>query len=243
MEKLKLINRTVEDYFSKNKSVSLVPAKDLMPQFISAGVFISDKNGLPIRKVLRDLDKKNSLYLVPQVFADRKTANVNWYFQRSKTSITLPEIKIEHAVIPVPKAKIVKDKDETYVLNICDEVLKTKGFRQHRFAFLLGDAGTKLPVDIYYPDLKLVIEYREYQHTNAVPFFDKPDKLTKSGVSRGEQRKIYDQRRRDILPQHGLTLIEINYTDFQVDSRNRIVRDLNEDLEIVKTILIGFTKN
>jgi len=172
MEKLKLINSTVEDYFSKNKSVILVPAKDLMPEFISAGIFISDsKNGLPIRKVLRDLDKKNSLHLVPQVYADRKTANVNWYFQRSKTSATIPKIKIEQAVIAAPKVKIIQDKDETYVLNLCDEVLKTKGFRQHRFPFLLGDTGTKLPVDMYYPDLKLVIEYREYQHTNAVLFF------------------------------------------------------------------------
>jgi hypothetical protein len=40
--------------------------------------------------------------------------------------------------------------------------------RQHRFSFLTGAAGTALPVDAYYPALKLVIEYHEWQHTDAV---------------------------------------------------------------------------
>ncbi|MXN90936.1 hypothetical protein GR160_06815 [Flavobacterium sp. Sd200] len=133
----------------------------------------------------------------------------------------------------------MNDKDETYVLNLCDEVLGLKGSRQHLFLFLLGDKGHRLPVDVYYPEKKLVIEYREYQHTNAVAFFDKPDKLTVSGVSRNEQRKLYDKRRRDILPKHGITLIEINYSDFHHNSRHRIVRDVKRDLEVVSKILKG----
>jgi len=74
-------------------------------------------------------------------------------------------------------------------------------------------------------------------------FFDKPDKLTKSGVSRGEQRKIYDQRRRDIMPQHGLTLIEIEYSDFTCNSKNRMIRNLKQDLEVVTRTLKRFIKN
>jgi hypothetical protein len=117
-----------------------------------------------------------------------------------------------------------KDSDENYVLNLCDEILNQKGLRQHRFDFLRGDSGTKLPVDIYYPSLNLVIEYRETQHTNSVKHFDKPDVMTVSGVHRGEQRKIYDQRRRDLLPKHGIKLIEIGYSDFEFDRGMRIVR-------------------
>jgi hypothetical protein len=98
--------------------------------------------------------------------------------------------------------------DEAYVIDLIDELLQQKGHRQHRFDFLMGDPGkdgrrAKLPVDVYYPSLNLVVEYREYQHTNAVKFFDKPDKITASGVPCGEQRKIYDQRRRDALPEQG----------------------------------------
>ena len=91
--------------------------------------------------------------------------------------------------------------DESYVIDLCDEVLNEKALRQHRFDFLKGDAGTKLPVDAYYKSKNLVVEYNERQHTESVALFDK--KKTISGVSRGEQRKIYDKRRTEVLPQHG----------------------------------------
>lgn len=106
-----------------------------------------------------------------------------------------------------------KQSDESYVIDLCDEVLKQKAIRQHRFYFLRGDAGTRLPVDAYYPKLNLVIEFRERQHTEEVKFFDR--KQTVSGIGRGEQRKLYDQRRRDILPKHGIKLIELGYDDFE----------------------------
>src|SRR5690606_26367561 len=84
MNKIDLINQVVKLYFDHNRSQVEVPAKDLMPYFIKAGTFVKDeKNGLPIRKVLRDLDKKNQLHLIPFVYADRKKINTNWYFRRT----------------------------------------------------------------------------------------------------------------------------------------------------------------
>ncbi len=49
--------------------------------------------------------------------------------------------------------------------------------------------------------------------------------MTISGVHRGEQRKIYDERRRDILPKNGITLIEFSYSDFNHDRQKLIIRD------------------
>lgn len=118
-------------------------------------------------------------------------------------------------------------KDEAYILDLCDEILGQICSRQHRFPFLIGDSSRSLPVDGYYADLDLVIEYRERQHTESVPFFDK--KQTASGVSRGEQRRIYDQRRRDVLPQHGIRLVELNVSEFTHDSRKRLTRDRDND--------------
>jgi hypothetical protein len=46
-----------------------------------------------------------------------------------------------------------------------------------------------------------------------VPFFDR--KLTVSGMTRGEQRRIYDQRQRDKLPENGYRLGEIKLADLQ----------------------------
>jgi hypothetical protein len=78
-----------------------------------------------------------------------------------------------------------------------------------------------------------VIEYNERQHTEGVNFFDKPDKMTVSGVSRGEQRKIYDQRRKDVLPEHGIELIVLSYFDFNYNNQKRLIRSESKDLKII----------
>lgn len=235
MNKINEINKTIAYYFEKNSSITKIPAKDLMPEFIKAGIFEKDeKNGLPIRKILRELDQKGKLEMIPYVFADKKATNTNWYFQKEST-INIPKAKTESSQLQLKVTS--KNRDEDYVLDLCDEVLKIKGLRQHKFDFLKGDSGRQLPVDIYYEDLQLVVEYREYQHSNAVKHFDKPDKLTVSGVHRGEQRKIYDKRRRDVLPANKIQLIEIDYTDFEYDMRNKILRDREIDLRTLTNII------
>lgn len=128
-----------------------------------------------------------------------------------------------------------EEKDESYVIDLCDEVLGLKALRQYRFPFLLGDTGKALPVDAYYKEKNLVVEYCERQHSEAVPFFDR--RKTVSGVIRGEQRKIYDKRRREILPQHHIKLVNISYSDFEYDSRKRIIRNHSHDIEIVRVKL------
>ena len=126
-----------------------------------------------------------------------------------------------------------KDSDEYYVIELCDEVLVRKAESQKRFDFLKGDKGHSLPVDAYYEDLKLVIEYHERQHTQEVKFFD--NKQTVSGVSRGEQRNIYDERRKEILPKHGIKLLVISYLDF--GNTKKLKRNRESDLEIVRNFL------
>ena len=123
------------------------------------------------------------------------------------------------------------NSDESYVIDLCDEVLKLKALRQHRFEFLKGDSGTKLPVDAYYPTLNLVVEFKEKQHTEEVKFFDR--KQTISGVGRGEQRKLYDQRRRDLLPQQGINLIELDYSDFEHTRNKKLARNREKDLKVI----------
>ena len=79
---------------------------------------------------------------------------------------------------------------------LCDVLLWQRASRQHHFQFLTADSSVPLPVDAYYPSLHLVVEYRERQHTEDVPFFDR--RPTVSGVPRGEQPALYDQRRRGL---------------------------------------------
>lgn len=135
------------------------------------------------------------------------------------------------------------NNDENYIIDLCDEILGHAASRQHRFDFLLGDPGksgrrTRLPVDAYYQRLELVIEYHERQHTEAVPIFDR--RQTISGVSRGEQRKIYDQRRQKVLPMHGITCLILDVGEFAHTRRRRLTRDRSADCEIIKRRLSRF---
>lgn len=134
------------------------------------------------------------------------------------------------------------ESDEHYVLDLCDEVIGAKCSRQHRFGWLLGDESpatgrrVALPVDGFWEAERLVVEFAESQHDQATPHFDKPDVLTVSGVHRGIQRAIYDNRRRLLIAEHGLRLVVIAATDFRLKGK-KIDRDRTRDLEIVSAIL------
>ncbi|XVQ06990.1 hypothetical protein ACQP1W_30675 [Spirillospora sp. CA-255316] len=132
--------------------------------------------------------------------------------------------------------------DEAYVIGLCSTILGEEAVSQHRFDWLLGDPGAdgrrvRLPVDGYWPGHRLVVEYRELQHDRPVPHFDKPDRLTVSGVHRGRQRAIYDARRDTEIPAHGLRLVVIRPSDLDADSRGRLRRDQKSDLVAIRRLL------
>lgn len=148
------------------------------------------------------------------------------------------------------KANVTKhsrrdNSDEHYIIDLCDDVLNEKASRQHKFDFLRGDPnkrdplGDKLPVDAYYESLNLVVEYYERQHTESVVHFNRDN--TVSGVTRDEQRKIYDERRRKLLPEHGIDLVVLSYTDFEHNAQKRLVRNNNEDIVTIKQKLAKYT--
>lgn len=132
--------------------------------------------------------------------------------------------------------------DEAYVLNLCDRVLGEASSRQHRFDWLLGDPGrsgrrVRLPVDGYWPVANLVVEYRERQHGLPVPHFDKPEVLTVSGVHRGLQRALYDARRNDLIPQHGIRLVVVTPADLDATAAGRLRRNEAHDLPALRRAL------
>ncbi|MFD3504598.1 hypothetical protein ACFWWT_42975 [Streptomyces sp. NPDC058676] len=134
------------------------------------------------------------------------------------------------------------DSDEAYVVGLCNQVLGETAFTQHTFDWLLGDPGiggrrARLPVDAFWPGHQLVVEYRELQHDQPVSHFDKPDRLTVSGVHRGKQRTLYDDRRESEIPAHGLRLVVIRPADLEADSRGRLRRNQESDLAALRKIL------
>ena len=189
------------------------------------------------QKGIRDKIRKRGFYASEYGFRDGYTvaqflsvAKIVGGSISATKEVTIPKINVKPKETLLVKSR--SESDESYVIDLCDEVLKQKALRQHRFDFLTGDSGTKLPVDSYYPSLNLVIEFKEKQHTEEVKFFDK--RQTVSGIGRGEQRKLYDQRRRDVLPKHGIQLVEFDYSDFEHTKGKKLIRKREEDLKVVR---------
>jgi hypothetical protein len=195
------------------------------------------------QKGIRDKIRKKGFYASDYGFRDGYTveqflsvAKITGGVLPNPGAIGKPTSIIKPKVQEIKPTSSRSTRDESYVIDLCDEVLELIASRQHRFDFLKGDSGTKLPVDAYYASLNLVVEFKEKQHTEEVKFFDK--RQTVSGVGRGEQRKLYDQRRRDILPKHGIKLIELDYSDFEHTRGKKLVRNRVDDLIVISKKLI-----
>ena len=89
-ERISSINSVLRDYFAKHPQSGMILAKEFMPLFIKNGIFNKDnREGLPIRKVLRDLDTENSLDKIPYVHTERKPKTINWYFRPLLLSLVI----------------------------------------------------------------------------------------------------------------------------------------------------------
>ncbi|MGZ2370673.1 hypothetical protein ACXR6G_12900 [Ancylomarina sp. YFZ004] len=251
LSKVEKINTVIEEYFNTNASLTIAPVKDLMPAFIKAGIFTKDiKRGLPIRLILRELDTNNELALIPFVHAERHGEHTYWYFVPANASTPDAPYKQEKKNPENDPIAIRLNSDETYVIGLCDKVLSLKANRHKRFDFLMGDlhkdgkTKTMLPVDAYYEELQLVVEYKEIQNFRPVAIRDKDeeDEEDTNTVTREELRRIYDERRAKVLPKNEISLVVISYSDFVFNDKNKIIRMEENDLEIVEKALIDFRK-
>lgn len=87
-ERVNRINTVLSQYFNRNPGIEKIPAKDLMSEFIEAGIYNKDhRNGLPIRNDLRELDDRGELDRIPFVLAVRKNVNTNWFFIPSNADL------------------------------------------------------------------------------------------------------------------------------------------------------------
>jgi hypothetical protein len=61
--------------------------------------------------------------------------------------------------------------------------------------------------------------------------------MTVSGVHRGLQRALYDKRREELIPAHGLGLVIVRPADLDSDGRGRLRRSADADLESLVRLL------
>ena len=133
------------------------------------------------------------------------------------------------------------ESDEKYILDLVAEILAEPGYRwQHRFETLLGDPGkdgkqVRLPVDSYFPRHRLIVEYWEQQHSAPVPIMDEGETI--SGMSRGHQRRLYDQRRQEWADQNDCRLVVLDCRGFQTNDQGRLQRNRARDRQTVADAL------
>jgi hypothetical protein len=128
-----------------------------------------------------------------------------------------------------------------YVIALLDEILDEPCEREKRYDWALGDKSAKtgrramLPFDAVWESRKLIAEIDEDQHRQSMPFWDKPDTLTVSGVDRGQQRRLYDDRTRSAARDAGYVVLEIPWP------RRRPPRDRDRaaDQEALVAMLAG----
>ena len=83
LNRIRRIDETVREYFENHPDEYEIPARSLMPLFISKGIFVDDVcRGLHIRNLLRELYRTEQLYLFKSVMVIRNKLNSNWYFRR-----------------------------------------------------------------------------------------------------------------------------------------------------------------
>ncbi|MFK7954165.1 MAG: hypothetical protein AB8B73_15050 [Ekhidna sp.] len=248
-EKIAKINQTILDYFEQKTKENSVAVKELMPHFIKAGVFTKDnKKGKPIRDILRSLDKENQLAKIPSAHGERKEKNTFWYFLREGSAYVSDSPNDTGATKRQKQKAKLASSDEHYVINLCDELLKEEASRQHEFSFLLSDYNkegtrTSLPVDAYYREKNLVIELLKRKQTEETgDVSDSPRRMTAGARNREEQRRAYYERKKKGLLAKNIQLLEVDYTVFEFDTQNNIIRDKEKNMKILSDLLKSYNE-
>lgn len=133
-------------------------------------------------------------------------------------------------------------EDQRYVTELLAELLaELLGVPEieKRYDWARGDPGTRakgtmLPFDAVWERRRLIVEIDERQHGEAVAFFDKPDRMTVSGVDRGAQRRLYDERKVRLAREQGYAVVRIptstlgqrgRHLAYDRDSDKRVLRE------------------
>ena len=237
------INDVIGRYFDAHSDKEWIPVKSIMSDLVKAGVFNKDvKKGMPLRKLLYALKRAGELDKIPFVHAEKKEESIYWYLVREGGKFTAKESTNLPPKNP-NKEKEKSIKDDDYLIELCDDILNKKSQKQFTFDDLLGDyhkdgiSQTKLPLDAYYQDINLVVEVVNKRSVVLKNTIDKSQKITVSGVTREEQRKVYQERKRTFLEEKDVKVFEINFALFETDESNRLIKNKENDKALLKELL------
>jgi len=77
-DRIQAINKILKEFFEDSSNPRTIQAKELMDLFISKGIFNQNsRDGLPIRKLLRELSQENRFSEIPYAHGEKKGVNTN----------------------------------------------------------------------------------------------------------------------------------------------------------------------
>ena len=170
---VKKITKFIDNYLETHQMEYITPpeANELLAE---AGLLrnYNSRSGNQLRDLLRD-NKFPHAYQEGRLWRIPKSNNLLVQGDQNDLPICDNKKHITSEKKKMTKTKNENERDELYVIRLCNEVLGVDASRQHTFDFLRGDGnpGKPLPVDAYYEKYNLVIEYYENQHSESVPFF------------------------------------------------------------------------
>lgn len=98
-------------------------------------------------------------------------------------------------------------KHQALVQGYAEEILNCKAKVEYKFEWLISDKGYAMPVDIYFPEYNLIIEYNGQQHYMPIDFGGGSD----DAVTKFKSQIKRDKLKYRLIREHKIQLLVIPY--------------------------------
>lgn len=99
-------------------------------------------------------------------------------------------------------------KTQKLIQGYAEEFYSMKCISEYRFDWLISDKGYVMPVDMYFPELNLIIEYNGQQHYFPVDFGCGEE----IACARYEAQRRRDKLKYKLIEKHGFNLLIVPYS-------------------------------
>jgi hypothetical protein len=199
-----------------------MPVAHMMPYFVLAGIFKKDDpKGIAIKSLLRKLDSKQKLSLIPFAQAVKINIRTRWFFVRVayKPMVEVSKTRKKKILNKEP----FKKSDAFYVIDLCKKVLNAKLETEKKINFRNVNASanpafSELKVAGFFETYKLAINYMDKASYN----------LSKSVILN------------EAFGAKGFQFLNITYKKFAHFSTGKLKRNTTADLEVIRHLLAPF---
>ena len=181
------------------------------------------------------MNERDHINILPWALGEGETNRLKWSFVFLE-GYSLKEL--EEKIIDEQISKFVEFSDENYLFDLCDQILGQKALRQHLFHF--PDKGRNFPVHGFYPELELALYYRKPPQSEVVTHLKHISWISGRSIHREKEEEGFLQRCREQLSEKGIRFLEIHHSNFSYNKLERLKKDSQQDMTVLKDLLYDF---